>query len=68
MELVDVVALGVKLKGGLDLLLLAFALPLICQQLQRQPVEQAVKGIPCLSGLKLAYFCTEGESLSADTL
>jgi len=68
MELVDVVALGVKLKGGPDLLLLAFALPLICQQLQRQPVEQAVKGNPCLSGLKLADFCTGGEALGADTL
>lgn len=68
MELVEVVALEVKMKGGPDLLLLAFALPPICQQLQRQPVEQAVKGNPCLSGLKLADFCTEGEALGAKTL
>ena len=59
LELVEVVALGVELKGEPDLSLSAFTLPLICQPLQRQPVELAVKNNPCYSGLKLADFCTE---------
>ena len=61
-------ALVVELKGEPDLSLSAFTLPLICQPLQGQPVELAVKNNPCLSGLKLADFCTEGETLGVDIL
>ena len=68
LESVEVVALGVELKGEPDLALSAFTLPLICQPLQGQPVEQVVKNNPCLSGLKLADFCTEGETLGVDIL
>ena len=68
LELVEVVALGVDLNGEPDLSLSAFTLPLICQPLQGQPVEQAVKNNPYLSGLKLADFYTEGETLGVDIL
>ena len=57
-----------ELNGEPDLSLSAFTLPLICQPLQGQPVELAVKNNPCLSGLKLADFCTEGETLGVDIL
>ena len=67
LELVEVVALGVELNGEPDLSLSTFTLPLICQPLHGQPVEQAVKNNPCLSGLKLADFCRE-ETLGADIL
>ena len=43
LELVKVVALGVELNGEPNLSLSAFTLPLICQPLQGQPVEQAMK-------------------------
>ena len=43
LELVEVLALGVELKGEPDLSLSAFTLPQICQTLQGQPVEQALK-------------------------
>ena len=43
LELVEVVVLGVELNGEPNLLLSAFTLPLICQPLQGQPVEQAMK-------------------------
>ena len=61
LELVDVVALGVELNGEQDLSLSAFTLPLICQPLQGQAVELAVKNDRCLSGLKLAAFCTHAK-------
>ena len=51
MEQVDVAALGIELKGEPDLLLSAFTVPLICQPLQGQPVEQVVKDNSCFSGL-----------------
>ena len=56
LELVEVVALGVELNGEAHLSLSAFTLPLICQPLEGQPVELAVKNNSCLSGLKLADF------------
>ena len=59
LELVEVVALGVQLNGEPDLSLSAFTLPLICQSVQDQPVEQAVKNNHGLSGLKLADCCSE---------
>ena len=46
LELVEVVALGVELNGEPDLSLSGFTLPLICQPLQGQPVELAVKNTP----------------------
>ena len=67
-ELVEVAALGLELKGEPDLLLSAFALPLICQPLQGQPVQQVVKDNSCFSGLRLADYCTEEETLNVDIL
>ena len=43
LELVEVLALRVELKGESDRSLSAFTLPQICQPLQGQPVEQALK-------------------------
>ena len=68
LEVVDVVALGEELNREPDLSLSAFTLPLICQPLQGQPVEQAVRNNPCLSGLKPADFCTKGETLGVNIL
>ena len=68
LELVEVVALGVQLNGEPDLSLSAFTLPLICQPVQDQPVEQAVKNNHGLSGLKLADCCSEWETLGVDIL
>ena len=68
MEQVDVAALGIELKGEPDLLLSAFTVPLICQPLQGQPVEQVVKDNNCFSGLRLADYCNEGETLDIDIL
>ena len=63
----EVAALGLELKGEPDLLLSAFALPLICQPLQGQPVQQVVKDNSFFSGLRLADYCTE-ETLNVDIL
>ena len=43
LELVEIAALGVELNGEPILSLSAFTLPLICQPLQGQPVERAMK-------------------------
>ena len=64
----EVAALGLELKGEPDLLLSAFALPLICQPLQGQPVQQVVKDNSGFSGLRLADYCTEEETLNVDIL
>lgn len=68
LELVRILALGVELNGEPDLSLSAFTLPLNCQPLQGQPVEQAGNNNPYFSGLKLADFGTEGETLDVDIL
>ena len=57
LELVDVAALEIELKGELKLSLSAFTVPLICQPLQGQPVKQVVNDNACFSGLRLADQC-----------
>lgn len=64
----DVAALGIELKGEPDLLLSASTLPLICQPLQGQPVQQVAKDNSCFSGLTLADYRNEGETLDVDIL
>ena len=68
LELVEVEALGIELKGEPNLLLSAFTVPLICQPLQGQPVNQVVDDNACFSGLRLADYCAEGETLNVDIL
>ena len=68
LELVEVAALGIELKGEPNLLLSAFTVPLICQSLQGQPVNQVVDDNACFSGLRLADYCAEGETLNVDIL
>ena len=46
-EFVEVASLGIELKGGPNLSLLAFTVPLICQPLQGQSVEQVVNDNVC---------------------
>ena len=65
-EFVEVASLGIELKGGPNLSLSAFAVPLICQPLQGQSVEQVVNDNVCFSGLRLADYCAEGETLNVD--
>ena len=68
LELVEVAALGIELKGEPNLLLSAYTVPLICQPLQGQPVNQVVNGNACFSGLRLADYCAEGETLNVHIL
>ena len=68
LELVEVAALEIELKGEPNLLLSAFTVPLICQPLQGQPVNQVVNGNVCFSGLRLADYCAEGETLNVHIL
>lgn len=68
LELVEVAALGIELKGEPNLSLSAFTVPLICQPLQGQSVNQVVNDNACFSGLRLADYCTEGETLNVDIL
>ena len=68
MELVEVAALGIELKGEPNLSLSAFTVPLICQPLQGQAVNQVVNDNACFSGLRLADYCAEGETLNVDIL
>ena len=67
-EFVEVASLGIELKGGPNLSLSAFTVPLICQPLQGQSVEQVVNDNVCFSGLRLADYCAEGETLNVDIL
>ena len=53
---VEVVALGVELNREPDLSLSAFTLPLTCQPLQGQPVEQEVKNYPAFRDSNLLTF------------
>ena len=62
----EVAALGIELKGEPNLLLSAFTVPLICQPLQGQPVNQVVNDNACFSGLRLTDYCAEGETLNVD--
>ena len=68
LELVEVAALGIELKGEPNLLLSAFTVPLIRQPLQGQPVNQVVNDNACFSGLRIADYCAEGETLNVDIL
>ena len=68
LEFVEVAALGIELKGGPNLSLSAFAVPLICQPLQGQSVEQVVNDNASFAGLRLADHCSEGETLNVDIL
>ena len=43
-------------------------MPLICQPLQGHSVEQVVNDNVCFSGLRLADYCAEGETLNVDIL
>lgn len=67
-EFVEVASLGIELKGGPNLSLSAFTVPLICQPLRGQSVEQVVNDNVCFSGLTLADYCAEGETLNVDIL
>ena len=49
-------------------MLSAFTVPLICQPLQGQPVNQVVNDDACFSGPRLADYCAEGETLNVDIL
>ena len=68
LELVEVAALGIELKGEPNLSLSAFTVPLICQPLQGQSVNQVVNDNAFFAGLRLADYCAEGETLSVDIL
>ena len=68
LEFVEVAALEIELKGGPNLSLSAFAVPLICQPLQGQSVEQVVNDNASFAGLRLADHCSEGETLNVDIL
>ena len=65
---VEVASLGIELKGGPNLSLSAFTVPLIYQPLQGQSVEQVVNDNVCFSGLRLPDYCAEGETLNVDIL
>ena len=43
-------------------------MPLICQPLQGQSVEQVVNDNVCFSGLRLADYCAKSETLKVDML
>ena len=49
-------------------MLSAFTVPLICQPLLGQPVEQVVKDNSCFSGPRRADYCNERETLDGHTI
>jgi len=67
-QVCDVVSLGIVLKDGQSLQLSFLIVPLICEPLTGQPTLYAAESYPHLTGLELADYATEEDTLTVDIL